>query len=111
MSVTVWGGTVVLVTARFCRTTSYGMVFVRPLDAARSHLTTIVWVPRRRGAAARALIDPVDAGLRRRFIRAFMEDDAVRSHGVGYNPATLIDADRELRDYFAWLAGLNSHTS
>ena len=34
---------------------------------------------------------------------AFMMDDAVRSDGVEYNPHTLIDADRELRDYFAWL--------
>ena len=104
MSVTVWGGTNVLVTARFRRTTSYGMVFVRPLDADTTHLRTVVWVPRRRGAAARALIDPLDAAVRRRFIRAFMDDDAVRAHGVGYNPATLIDADRELRAYFAWLA-------
>jgi phenylpropionate dioxygenase-like ring-hydroxylating dioxygenase large terminal subunit len=111
MSVTVWGGTAVLVTARFRRTTSYGMVFVRPLDSRRSHLTTVVWVPRRRWAAARALVDPLDAAVRRRFIRAFMNDDAVRAHGVGYNPATLIDADRELRDYFAWLAGLNGHIS
>jgi hypothetical protein len=110
MSATVWGGTVVLVTAQFRRTTSYGMVFVRPAGAGRSHLTTIVWVPRRRGGAARALLDPIDAGVRRRFIRAFMDDDAVRAHGIGYNPATLIDADRELRDYFSWLAGLNGHT-
>jgi len=111
MSVTVWGGTVVLVTARFRRTTSYGMVFVRPIDARRSLLTTIIRVPKRRSAAARALLDPADAAVRRRFIRAFMDDDAVRARDVGYNPATLIDADRELRDYFAWLAGLNGHTS
>jgi phenylpropionate dioxygenase-like ring-hydroxylating dioxygenase large terminal subunit len=110
MSVTVWGGTVVLVTAEFRRTTSYGMVFVRPLGPRRSHLRTIVWVSRRRGAAARALLDPLDAAVRRSFIRAFMLDDAVRSEGVGYNPATLIDADRELRDYFAWLAGVTNDT-
>lgn len=111
MSVTVWGGTVVLVTAQFRRTTSYGMVFVRPVDPGRSHLTGIVWVPRRRSAPARALLDPLDAAVRRRFIRAFMNDDSVRAHGVGYHPATLIDADSELREYFAWLAGLNGHPS
>ena len=69
-----------------------------------------MWVPRRRGAAARALLNPLDAAVRRSFIKAFMLDDAVRSEGVGYNPATLIDADRELRDYFAWLAGVTNDT-
>jgi len=108
MSVTVWGGTLILVSAEFRRTTSYGMVFVRPLEAARTHLRTIVWVPRRRGPLRRALVDPLDALVRRSFIRAFMTDDAVRSDGVGYNPHTLIDADRELRDYFAWLARLTT---
>jgi phenylpropionate dioxygenase-like ring-hydroxylating dioxygenase large terminal subunit len=106
MSVTVWGGTLILVTAEFPRTTSYGMVFVRPLAADQTHLRTIVWVPRRHGALRRAIVDPVDAHIRRSFIRAFMRDDAVRSDGVGYNPATFIEADRELRDYFTWLARL-----
>jgi phenylpropionate dioxygenase-like ring-hydroxylating dioxygenase large terminal subunit len=110
MSVTVWGGTNVLVAAEFRRTTSYGMVFVRPLDAERTHLRTIVWVPRRRGALRRALLDPLDAAVRRSFIRAFMGDDAARSEGVGYNPATLIDADKELRDYFLWLGGVTNRT-
>jgi phenylpropionate dioxygenase-like ring-hydroxylating dioxygenase large terminal subunit len=103
MSVTVWYGTLILVTAEFRRTISYGMVFVRPLSTERTHLRTIVWVPRRRGLLLRAIVDPIDARVRRSFIRAFMTDDAVRSDGVGYNPNTLIDADRELRDYFAWL--------
>ena len=108
MSVTVWAGTNVLVTASFARTTSYGMVFVRPLDEIRTHLRTIVWVPRRRGPFARTVIDPIDAMIRRRFIRAFMADDATRSVGVDYNPATLIAADRTLADYMTWLAALGN---
>jgi phenylpropionate dioxygenase-like ring-hydroxylating dioxygenase large terminal subunit len=108
MSVTVWAGTNILVTAAFARTTSYGMVFVRPLGETRTHLRTIVWVPRRRGRVARAAVDPVDAFVRRRFIRAFVADDTTRSDGIRYNPATLIDADRELADYFAWLTNISN---
>lgn len=104
MAVTVWGGVNILVTARFRRTTSYGMVFVRPLDRGRTHLRNIVWVPRRRSALGRAIIDPLDAWVRRQFIRAFMMDDATRSDGVRYNPATLIHADAEMARYFEWLA-------
>jgi phenylpropionate dioxygenase-like ring-hydroxylating dioxygenase large terminal subunit len=106
MSVTVWGGVNMLVTARFRRTTSYGMVFVRPLDSDRTHLRSIVWVPRRRAALARVVLDPLDARVRRHFIRAFVMEDATRSDGVRYNPATLIEADAEMRRYFQWLAGV-----
>jgi hypothetical protein len=108
MSITVWAGTNILVTATFARTTSYGMVFVRPITEQRTHLRAIVWVPRRRAALARAILDPLDAFLRRRFIRAFMADDAARSTGVRYNPATLIDADRTMAQYMDWLASVGS---
>jgi phenylpropionate dioxygenase-like ring-hydroxylating dioxygenase large terminal subunit len=104
MTVTVWAGTLILVTAEFCRTTTYGMVFVRPRADGGAHMRTIVWIPRRCRAWSRALLDPLDAAIRRRFIRAFLTEDAVRTDGVRYNPATLIDADREMRAYLDWLA-------
>ena len=103
MTVTSWGGTIVLVTAEFRRTTSYGMVCITPIGADRSHLRTIVWVPRRSGAIARALVDPLDAAVRRSFIRAFMRSDQERSEGIRYTPGTLIGADATLADYFTWL--------
>jgi phenylpropionate dioxygenase-like ring-hydroxylating dioxygenase large terminal subunit len=107
MSITVWGGTNVLVTAKFARTTSYGMVFVRPLGECRTHLRTIVWIPRRRSGLSRQTVDALDAWVRRRFIRAFMADDAARSAGVRYNPATIIPADRTLAEYMSWLASVS----
>jgi hypothetical protein len=84
------------------------MVLVHPLGPERTLLRTIVWVRKRKNAIARALVDPVDACIRRRFIRAFVMDDAVRSRGVRYNPATLIEPDHAMRDYFNWLAALSS---
>jgi phenylpropionate dioxygenase-like ring-hydroxylating dioxygenase large terminal subunit len=111
MTMTVWAGTMILVTAQFRRTTSYGMVFFRPLGENKTHLRTIVWVPRRRGAIMGRLIDPVDAWVRRSFIRAFMMDDANRSDGVRYNPATLIQADQVLADYLSWLMALSKRSA
>jgi hypothetical protein len=84
------------------------MVFVRPINEQRTHLRTIVWVPRRRGVVARGVLDPFDAFVRRGFIRAFMADDAARSNGVRYNPATLIAADRTMAQYMDWLASVGS---
>jgi phenylpropionate dioxygenase-like ring-hydroxylating dioxygenase large terminal subunit len=108
MSITVWGGTLVLVTAEFKRTTSYGMMLVRAIDDGHAHLTNIVWVRRRQNAIARALLDPVDAHIRRRFICEFVKDDAARTNGVRYNSATLIPADHELAQYMNWLSALTS---
>jgi aminopyrrolnitrin oxygenase len=102
MIATVWRGTLVLVTARFKRTTSYGLVSIRPLSGLRSIVTVVVWVPRRRSWVGR-LFDPVDAAIRRSFIRAFLLPDVSAASGIHYNPQTLIDADRELAAYLDWL--------
>lgn len=103
MTITSWSGTLVLVTAEFRRTTSYGMVCVRPVDRARSRLRIIVWVPKSKRGLGRAIVDPVDAAVRRSFIRAFVRSDECRSRGIRYNPATVIDADESMAGYLRWL--------
>ena len=108
MSITSHGGTVVLVTARFRRTVTRGMVCVTPTSPTACRLTTIVWVPRRPGrlgrAVSRAVVDPANAAVRRSFIRAFLQGDRDRAVGVRYSRHTLIPADAVLADYLAWLA-------
>ena len=108
MSVTSWAGVNIIVSATFRRTSTHGMVFVRALPNDRTLLRTIVWVVRHGlGAVGRHVIDPLAAAIRRRFIENFLGDDAARSAGARYNPATtLIDADRQLRDYLDWLQHL-----
>jgi len=103
MTVTSYLGSIILVQAQFQRTTSYGMVCISPIDASRSRARIIIWVPRRGGSPSRWIIDPLDALIRRWFIRAFLRPDAERARGLRYNPATLIDADRELDAYLKWL--------
>jgi phenylpropionate dioxygenase-like ring-hydroxylating dioxygenase large terminal subunit len=102
MSATVGGGPLVLVIARFRRTTSYGLVSIRPISDARSVVTIVVWVPRRRHRGGR-LVGPVDVAIRRSFIRAFLLPDVSATSGIRYNPRTLIDADREMASYLDWL--------
>ena len=112
MSVTSWAGVNIVVSATFQRTTTYGMVFVRPLPSERTLLRTIVWIARHGdGPVARWMIDPIAAAIRRKFIEEFLGDDAARSSGARYNPATLIDADRELREYLDWLHDISNSNS
>ena len=101
MSVENWCGNLVLVTAKFPRTTTCGLVSLQPRDDGSTRLLDIVWVPRRRGALA--LLDPVDAAIRRHFIREFVRSDVERSAGIRYHPARMIAADKNLVDYLEWL--------
>ncbi|HZI77423.1 MAG TPA: Rieske 2Fe-2S domain-containing protein, partial [Gemmatimonadales bacterium] len=108
MTVTDWVGSLVLVTAQFSRTTSYGLVTLRPLDQGRTLARVIVFVRRRASGSGHLLnpleaMDGLDAWIRRGFIRAFLQPDVELTAGVTYHPRRLIGPDQILRDHLEWL--------
>ncbi len=107
MTVENWGGNLVLVTAKFRRTTSYGIVSFTPLDKDRTKVRNIVCVPRSENRIARLLVDPVDALIRRSFIRAFVRSDVNRSAGIRFRPDRMIAADKVLVEYLGWLQNIH----
>jgi phenylpropionate dioxygenase-like ring-hydroxylating dioxygenase large terminal subunit len=107
MNVTDWAGTMFLVQATFRRTRTFGMVSLLPLDKDRTLLYVRVAVRRSRNLPGRLLWDPVNARIRRFFIRKFLEPDIARSAGTRLNPQRLIAADQCLADYFSWLQALH----
>ncbi len=106
MTITDWCGNLMFVTATFRRTTSYGMVITEPLASGQVVVRVIVFLPRGRSWIGRSLRDPVRLAVRRFFIKSFLSSDAARLDGVRYSPHGLIDWDRDLVEYFAWLAGV-----
>jgi nitrite reductase/ring-hydroxylating ferredoxin subunit len=104
MAITDWCGTIMCATATFRRTRSYGFVVTEPRADGRVTVRVIVFVRRSAGAAGRLLRDPIQLWIRRTFIRRFLSSDAARLDGAAYNPRSLIDADRDLAEYFDWLA-------
>ena len=92
---------------KFRRTTSYGMVTTAPVDENRTAVRVTAFVRRSRSKLANKLFDPLNAAVRSYFIREFLRPDAERLTGVRYNPQTLIEADREMAEYFAWLASVS----
>ena len=107
LEVTNWCGNLVFVSARFRRTVSYGIVSFVPLAENRTWVRDIVWVPRRRRVLTRWL-DPLDARIRRLFIREFVRSDVARSAGLRYDPRRMIEADKVLVDYLAWLKSVQT---
>lgn len=104
MSSTDWCGTLIFTTAQFRRTCSYGMTALEPLANGSVQVRVIVFVRRSRGLLARALLDPLNGGIRRLFIMKFLSSDAPRLNGARYTPYGLIDADRDLAEYLHWLS-------
>ncbi len=103
MEVTSWCGTMILVRARFARTTSYGMFNTLPLANQQTRGRVIVWVRRSQTGVGRALFDPLNAAVRRFFIRIFLRSDLPRVAGLRYHPGHLIAADRVMAEYLEWL--------
>jgi hypothetical protein len=104
MSITDWCGNLMFATATFRRTTSYGLVATEPLPTGGVNVRVIVFVRRSTTALGRACRDPVRLEVRRWFIKKFLSADAPRLDSACYNPHGLIDADRDLAEYFQWLA-------
>jgi nitrite reductase/ring-hydroxylating ferredoxin subunit len=109
MAITDWCGNLMFATATFRRTRSHGMVVTEPVAGGVS-VRVIVFVRRGRGPLGRALLDPLHLEMRRLFIRRFLSSDAARLDGARYNPHGLIDADRDLAEYFQWLAVVSHGT-
>ena len=103
MSVTAWCGSLIFVRAEFARTTSFGIFNVLPLDTNRTRGRVIVWVKRSENSFGQNVFDPINAWIRRTFIRTFLQSDLPRIAGLRYQPNNLIPADRTLAEYFAWL--------
>jgi phenylpropionate dioxygenase-like ring-hydroxylating dioxygenase large terminal subunit len=105
LTFTDWGGTIVLMTAAFERSTSYSMVFTRPLGPDRCLVQVVVLVPRRGRGLLRRLCDSLNLRARRTLIRRFLTSDAILGRrGLSYNPLSLTDSDRILAEHFTWLA-------
>jgi hypothetical protein len=104
LGITDWCGSLSFATAEFRRTSTYGLVAREPLTNGRVRVDVIVFARRSANRLANSIWDPLHLAIRRHFIKKFLTADAIRLNGVRYNPAALIDADRDMAEYFCWLA-------
>ncbi len=107
MTVTSWCGSLIFATATFRKVRTYGLVAVHPLKNWTTRARIIVWVRRSGNPFGRAVLDPVNAVIRRHFIRLFFEDDIGRLTGTRYRPDRMIPSDQMLTDYLTWLQAIH----
>ena len=106
ISITTWGGTVVLVSADFGKVRSRFLISLLPLAENRTVCSVVVFAPNSKSRLSRWLCQPVNLALRRIFTRAYLVDEAVKLGQPRYLPHHLVESDRQLIDYFRWVAGL-----
>ncbi|MEE8077988.1 MAG: Rieske 2Fe-2S domain-containing protein [Pseudomonadales bacterium] len=103
MTIVDWCGTLMFVTAEFRNTTSYGLVNALPLDEHKVRVVVIVFVRKSRRLLLGTLVDSLNASVRRRCIKAFLQSDFRLLSNVQYDAKRFIECDRELAGYFRWL--------
>lgn len=104
VSITNWGGPLILVTATFQRARSYLLFSVEPRTARTCSVRMVVIL--RRGSPLAGFFRPLTLWTRRQFSRAFIAGDFRQLAGIDYHPANLIEPDRTLRGFFDWLHAL-----
>jgi phenylpropionate dioxygenase-like ring-hydroxylating dioxygenase large terminal subunit len=103
VSMTNWGGSIVVVTGQFRRTRSTMITYMEPL--AENHCVQNVLVYARRSRLG-MLVNPQRLWLRRLFTRGFMAEEFDTLAGIRYNSAGLLACDKPMIDFYLWLAQL-----
>lgn len=106
VSLTNWGGSVVVVSGRFQRAVSRLMIFTEPVSPERCSVVAFVFAPRQRWRPVSRPVERLSLWLRRLFTHGFMVDEFTTLAGIRYNPAGLVESDRPLADFFHWVSTL-----
>lgn len=104
VTITNWGGTLVLVTGAFRRACSYLMVVAQPAGEHATLVEVMALAPRWRSGAAQTVLGTLGLEVRRFFTGAFMNNDIRYLSDIRYQPDRLTAADDLLMDFFRWAA-------
>lgn len=107
ITITTWGGTLFFLTGNFGRALSRFLVAAQPIDGDRTLAEGIVFTRRGRNPFTRAVINPLSLHVRRLFTQGYLKDEADRLGSPHYSPATMLETDREMIDFFHWMADLS----
>lgn len=106
ISITTWGGTLVLITGDFGRVRSQFLISLMPVEENRTICSVIVFDRRWQNPLSRRLWQPLSLALRKVFTRGYLVDEAAKLGRPRYLPHHLLETDRELIEYFRWVASL-----
>ena len=104
MTGTNWSGSLIFVRVQLQRTTTYGMVSLRPQDEQRVLVQVFAFLRRSESVLLEKTWDHLRATVRLHLIGQFLRDDGMRLGGIRPGTLNLTEADHDLARYFQWLA-------
>ncbi len=107
VSMTNWGGTIVVVTGEFRRTKSTLITYIEPLTEQTCRQNVLVYARQSRFGRQ---IDTARLFIRRLFTHGFMAEEFETLAGIRYLPDRLLACDQMMVDFFHWVAGLPQET-
>jgi len=107
ITISVCGGTFVLVTGNFGRAHSRFIMATRPLEDGHTLCEGIVFANETRVP----LLGRLNLALRRLFTHSYLEAEARRLRGTRYNPGSLGQSDADMIAFFQWVTSLPQATS
>jgi aminopyrrolnitrin oxygenase len=102
ITISVCGGTIVLVTGHFGGAHSRFIIAAQPLENGQTLCEGICFARRSRVA----VLDRLNLALRRVFTHGYLAAEAREIRGTQYRPENLSVHDREMIEYFQWVAAL-----
>jgi phenylpropionate dioxygenase-like ring-hydroxylating dioxygenase large terminal subunit len=102
ITISVCGGTIVLVTGNFGGAHSRFIVSCQPLENGQTLCEGICFAH----PSGIGLLDGVNLAMRRKFTHGYLEAEAAEIRGTRYRPENLGRNDREMIEYFQWVAAL-----
>ena len=106
ISISTWGGTLILITGTFQRVCSQFLIATQPLAGEKTLCQVITFTRRSRNPIARATLGRLSLAIRRLFTRGYMVDEIGRLGNPRYNPHSLLPCDADMIDYFCWAGKL-----
>jgi nitrite reductase/ring-hydroxylating ferredoxin subunit len=104
ITLTIWGGNMAVITAGFERVRSGFLMAMQPLENGKTLCQGIIYARRSRNLLR--TFTPLNLSIRRLFTFGYLADEARRLLGTRYNPASLGPNDKDLIEYFQWVASL-----
>ena len=106
ISISTWGGNLILITGAFRRVSSQFLIATQPLPGDKTLCEVIPFARRHRNPLMRATLGRLSLAVRRIFTRGYMIDEINRLGNPRYNPHSLMKCDADMINYFCWAAKL-----
>ena len=106
ISITNYGGPLVLVTGQFQRARSCMLISAHRLAEHETLAEVVVFAPRATSTTARGLGQWLNLEIRQWFTRGLFQDDIARLSRIRYRSRSLVGSDAMLADFLRWVAEL-----